>query len=170
MFDYLSGSALAASTSDFIYQIPVFGEINFTKLIFATATFLLLTGFFWLLRKVILVYLRALAKKTAIIIDDILVQAVERIRTWVYVVVALYASLQFFNLPSIIDKINVGVFFFVLVWQIIEIATVLLNYAIAKFLAKSTDEDGVVDPNAATASDMLSLIARINNIHGLPAV
>lgn len=161
MFDYLSGTAIMASIPDFVYYVPVLGEVNFTKIIFATGTFLLLTIFFWFIRKVFLVYLKALSKKTSITVDDALVRAIERIRSWVYIVVALYASLQFFVLPSIIDKITIGAFFFVLVWQVIEIATVFLKYAISRYLQNSTDEDGVVDPNAATASDMLTLIARI---------
>ena len=69
-----------------------------------------------------------MAQKTTGTFDDALVEAVENIKAWVYTVVALFAALQFFTLPETIDLIVKGIFYFVIVWQAIAIATCFIDY------------------------------------------
>jgi len=161
MFDSFSASAIASSMPALVYTVPFLGETNFGLALASVVTFLGLTFCFWLVRAVLLVHLKSLAKHTIGSFDDTLVAAVEGIRTWVYSLVALYAALQFFVLPPLLDTIITGGFFFVVVWQAIEIATCFLEYFVSTYLEKDEDGDGVVDPNAATASHMVTLIARI---------
>jgi small-conductance mechanosensitive channel len=161
MNDYLSASAITAIFPSLTYTVPLFGEVDFSQFLAATVTFLFLTGVFWLLRKVVIARLRVMANKTATTLDDVVVEAIETVRAWVYTLVALFISLQFFTLPPLFDNVLTGLFFFALVWQAIEVATVFLNYFVSTFLEKEKSGDGTVDPNAATASHMLTLIARI---------
>lgn len=156
MFDHLSASAIVA-----LFPELYVGTIDLRPVLAAATIFLLLNTAFWLLRKVVLAHLRTLAERISGSFDDVLVLAVQNIRVWVYSVVSLYAALQFFTLPETLDLVVTGIFFFAVVWQLIDIATHLLEYFVQTFLEKDEDGDGVVDPNAATASHMVTLIARI---------
>lgn len=161
MFDNLSASAITAVLPEMTYQLPFVGEADLRLFVAAGITFVALTLVFWVIRQVVLTRAKILAKKTAGTFDDTIVQAVEGVRAWVYTLVSLYAALQFFAVPELLDKVVTGVFFFAVVWQLIEIATVFVNYFVTTFLEKDEDGDGVIDPNAATASHLVTLIARI---------
>lgn len=161
MFESFSANAIAAALPNLTYTVPYYGEVDFEKIVMAVIVFSLLTAGFWLLRRVILGHAKMLAKKTSGSFDDVVVKSVENIRAWVYTLVALYAALQFFVLPNLLDKVISGVFFFVIVWQVIEIATGLVDYFITRFMEKDEDGDGVIDPNSATASNMVTLMSRL---------
>ncbi len=161
MFDQLSASAAMSFLPQLTYTVPGLGEVNFQIYLASILTFLLLNAVFWFLRIVFLQHAKRLAKKTTANFDDVIVHAIENIRVWVYSFVSLYVALQFFVLPEMFDKAITGVFFFAIVWQAIEVATHFLDYFVTTFLEKDEDGDGVVDPNAATASHMVTLIARI---------
>jgi len=161
MFDQLSASTITALLPEITYLVPYFGVIDFRIYLAAFGTFAILTGLFWVLRIVVLVRVKALAKKTQGLLDDTVVEAVEGIRAWVFTLVSAYAALQFFSMPETLDKIITGIFLFTLVWQAIKIATKFLNYSITHFLRKGEDSTGALDPNTVTASHMVTLIARI---------
>lgn len=161
MFDQLSANALTAWLPNLTYTIPYFGDVDFTQIVSATIVFVALTAFFWLLRMVVLVRLRVLASKTSGTFDDLIVEVVQNIRAWVYSLVALFAALQFFTFPDLVNQIISGVFYFAIVWQVIEIATRFIDYFSSKFVEKDEDGDGEIDPNAATASSLITLISRI---------
>ncbi len=161
MFDNLSANAIIALIPETTVNLPTIGEVNLQIFAAAAIIFFGLTALFWLLRIVILTRLKSLAKKTAGDFDDVAIEAVQNIRAWVYSLVALYVSLQLFDLPSLFEKILSGVFFFAVVWQAIEVATTFLNYFVTHFLEKDEDGDGQVDPNSATASNMVTLMAKI---------
>lgn len=157
----MSANTVTAVLPEMTYSFPYFGEVDLQPIAGAALVFLGLTFVFWLVRLVILGRLKALAAKTSSQLDDTFIQAVSSIRAWVYGLVALYAALQFFTLPMLLDTVVTGIFFFALVWQTIEVVTVFVHYFVTTFLEKDEDGDGVVDPNAATASHMVTLIARI---------
>lgn len=161
MNDYLSANAIVALMPDLTYTIPYYGAVNFDIFLAAGAVFLGLTGFFWLLRMVVLQRLRGWAQKTSARFDDVLIAAVEDIKAWVYSLIALYAALQFFPLPELVDLILRGVFYFAIVWQAINAAGHFIEYFTTSFLEKDEDGDGEVDPNAATASHLVTLLAKI---------
>lgn len=104
---------------------------------------------------------KTISKKTSVKFDDVLIEMVEHVRAWVYTLVALYIALQFFSIPTILDKILTGLFFFALVWQFIESFTILLQYFTTNYLEKDEDGDGQIDPNSANISNLVSLIAKI---------
>lgn len=161
MTDMFSANVITAMMPQLVYAVPYVGEIDFTKVVAAGGVFLALTAFFWLLRMVVLVRLRSLALKTNGSFDDTLVDAVAVVRAWVYTAVALYAALQFFVLPDLLNKIIDGVFYLVIVWQLIAVATYFILYVTSNYLEKDEDGDGEVDPNSATVSHMVTLLARI---------
>ena len=161
MSDQLSAAAITSILPEMVYSVPYFGEVNFQFVVAAVIVFLALTFAFWFLRMVILHRVKKLADKTSGDFDDLIVDLVQNIRAWVYSLVALYASLQFFSLPEVLDKIVAGVFYFAVVWQLIEIATGFVDYFVTKFLEKDEDGDGEVDPNAAMASHMVTIISKI---------
>ena len=141
--------------------LPVLGEVNGTPFVVASIVFVLLSLAFKLLQMVILRHLKVLSERTSTDIDDVVIEAVSGIRAWVYTIVALYVSLQLFNLPTAIDIGFSGLVYLVVAWQVIEIITCFINYGVKRFIEKDEDGDGVVDPGAATASDMITLMARI---------
>jgi small-conductance mechanosensitive channel len=161
MFEYLSASAISAALPNLSYDIPGYGLVDFTNVAGAALVFVGLTLFFWLLRLVILRHFKTLAVKTTARIDDVVVEAVDSIRSWVYILIALYAALQFFTLPELLDTIIAGFFYFAVVWQAITVVSCFVDYVTTNFLERDEDGDGQVDPNAATASHMVTLMAQI---------
>jgi small-conductance mechanosensitive channel len=161
MIDNLTATALNAILPNLTYTLPLVGEYDFTKIVSTGLVFIVLTALFWFIRMVVLIRAKALAQKTSGSFDDVIVAAIESIKAWVYTVVALFASLQFFTLPSTVDLIVKGVFFFVVVWQAITITSCFVDYFVKRFLEKDLDGDGETDPGSATASNMVTLIAKI---------
>tara|TARA_B100000508_G_scaffold39647_1_gene31081 strand:+ start:1025 stop:2131 length:1107 start_codon:yes stop_codon:yes gene_type:complete len=161
MFDSFSASVITAIVPEIRYTLPYFGEVNFQKYVAATMVFLALTAFFWLLRMVLLRHFRVLAAKTSATFDDLVVDTIQNVRAWVYSLVALYAALQFFTLPGWLDKTADAIFYFAIMWQAIEAACCVVDYAVSNFIEKDEDGDGVVDSNSATASNMVTLVSRI---------
>lgn len=157
----MSAAAVMEMLPNLTYSLPFFGEVNFQKAVAAAAVFCLLTFFFWLLRMVVLRQVKKLATKTKGEFDDVIVSSIENIRVWVYTIVALYASVQFFALPEIVERIFAGVFYFTVVWQVIEIISCFVDFMTSHYLEKDEDGDGIIDPNSATASNMVTLLARI---------
>lgn len=146
---------------DMTYNLPGVGEFDFTPYVLALVLFALLTAAFKILKMVVIARLQVLSKKTSTDIDDVLIEAVDGIRPWAYTLVALFISLQTFVLPEKLDQVLKGIVLFVVVWQGIEIAVRLIEYGVQRFVEKDLDGDGVVDPNSATASDMIKLMSRI---------
>lgn len=143
------------------YELPYIGMFDFTPYILSLVLFVVLTAAFKVIQLIVIARLHALSKKTTTDIDDTIIEAVQGIRAWVYTLVALYIAIQPLSLPGWLDTGATAIFLFALVWQAIEIIVCFVDYGAGRFLEKDEDGDGEVDPGAATASDMVSLIARI---------
>ncbi len=156
----LSANVLAA-LPELLATLPYFGEINTTPYIAAVGIFIGLSVLFKVVLVVLLARLRHLSTKTTTDVDDVIIAALSGVRTWVYTLVSLYIALQFFALPNTADKILTALTLFAVAWQAIEIALCFVEYGAMRFLEKDEDGDGEVDPNAATASHMVTLLARI---------
>ena len=150
-----------SSLPAFEYTIPFLGDVNFTLYLAAAGIFIGLSVFFKVVLVVVLARLKAISKKTSTDVDDVVVDALTGVRAWVYTLVSLFIALQFFTLPDVVDKGVTAVVLFAVVWQTIEVAAVFVDYGAQRFLEKDEDGDGQVDPGAATASHMVTLIARI---------
>lgn len=160
MFETAS-SALAQYIPEAIVSLPLLGMVDIQKLIIAVGLFVIISVATWLLQLVVLVRLESLAKKTSKQFDDTFVEAIQSIRPWVYNLVAFYVVLQLYTLPTMADQIISGLLYFAFVWQGIQVIKCFIRYAVTNFVEKDEDGDGVVDPAAATASDLITLISSI---------
>ncbi len=161
IFSNISNNSLLANIPDITLTVPYIGLIDARPYVVATIIFIGLTVFFKILQMVVLVRLHAISKKTNTDIDDMLIAAVGSVRAWAYTLIALYTALQVFELPNSVDKLVTAIFFFTVVWQVIEVVAKIINFFARKFLEKDEDGDGEIDPNAATATDLVILISRI---------
>lgn len=159
--DQMSANVIENMLPELILDIPYFGVTDVTTIVVALTVFLALVIFFKVLQSVILIRLRSLANRTTTDIDNAFISAVEKIRPWVYNIVSLYIALQFFTLPTILDYAVTGLILFAVVWQAIEVLTTLVDFGTKRLIEKDEDGDGEIDPNAANASQLISLIARI---------
>jgi small-conductance mechanosensitive channel len=159
MTDYFTTNLVGAWVPKIVYQVPMVGTFDLQQISASVAIFLALTFLFWLIRKVILVWLRRMSRKTKTKSDDVVIEAVQHIHGFVYTIVALYISLQVFTLPSAVDQTANAIFYIVLTWQVIRIVGGLIKYFAEAKLKEA--EDGQVDPNAVTAAEMITLFSRI---------
>lgn len=151
------GSFIPVSTA----TLPVFGEVDLEKLAVAGILFFGITALCWFVRLIVLVRLEALSKRTSSTFDDTFVSAIKSIHPWVYSLVAFYAALSLYTLPSGWDQAVRGILYFAFVWQGIQVANCFVRYIITQYVEKDEDGDGVVDPAAATMSDLLTLVASL---------
>jgi len=157
----LSANAIAAMVPTMEFTLPYFGMVDVTKYIVAAGIFFALVVLFKVIQVVIIGRLHALSKRTSTDVDDVIIEAVKGIRSWVYVLVALFIALQLFTLPDVASKLLSGIVYFAIVWQAIEIALCFIDYGSTRFLEKDEDGDGIIDPGSTTASHMVTLMARI---------
>jgi small-conductance mechanosensitive channel len=156
-----SANALLGYIPQLSADVPYVGVVDITDYVAAAVMFIGLTLLFKLLQVIVLARLEAWSKKTTTDIDDVIVGAVKGIRAGVYTLIALYAALQFFSAPPMVDTVITAIALFAIVWQAIEVVLCFVQYGATRFLEKDEDGDGEVDPNAATASHMVTLIARL---------
>lgn len=159
--ELFSANVIMSNISPMYFRLPFFGLTDVAPYIAAFVIFAAFTVFFWLVRHVVLARLKSLSRRTENDIDDAVIDAVRGIRPWAFTVVALYLALQFLVLPRWADITVQAIFLFTIVWQAVEIAIAFVRFGTKKILEKDEDGDGEVDPNAATASDMVVLLARI---------
>lgn len=159
--NFISSSSILAVMPEMIVNLPFLGLIDVRPYIAGAVVFIGLTILFKLLQVVVLNRLESLSARTSTDLDDTVVKAVRSVKPWVYSVVSLYAALSLFSVPDLISSIVTAVTLFAVVWQAIEVASCLVTYAARRFLEKDEDGDGEVDPNAATAAHLVTMIAKI---------
>ncbi len=157
----LSASAITSLLPAMEANLPLLGMVDVRTYVVAAIIFFGLVLVFKFLQVIILGRLGVLSKKTSTDVDDVVIEAISGIRVWVYTLVAFYFALQVFILPEKIQMLFAGVVYLAVVYQGIEIALKFVQYGAQRFLEKDEDGDGVVDPNAANASHLVVLIARI---------
>lgn len=143
------------------YELPYIGEVDLSTYVLSAIIFVLFILAFKFVQYVVVVRLKALSERTKTDVDDVVIGAISNVRPWVYTIVALFLALQVFALPSWADMGVTAIFLFAVVWQLIEVVVRFVDYGTARLLEKDRDGDGEVDPNAKTASHMVTLIARI---------
>jgi small-conductance mechanosensitive channel len=157
----VSASAILALLPSMEADLPFLGMFDAAPYVAAIILFVTLVIVFKLLQVVVIGRLHTLSKKTATDVDDVIIEAIEGIRAWVYALVALFISLQLFILPAKFDLVLTGLVYIAIVYQGIEITLKFISYGAQRFLEKDEDGNGVVDPNAANASHLVTLLARV---------
>jgi len=159
--DLFNTNSLLALLPEANIVLPYVGELALTPYLSAIAIFLGLMLAFKVLQMVVIARLQTFSAKTITDVDDVVIGTLAGIHNWVIMLVALYLSLQFFTLPDLFDKLLTGIVYFAVAYQVIEIALRFIEYVVTRFLEKDEDGDGIVDANAATASNMIRLVSRI---------
>lgn len=159
--EFLSFGSIASTAPAVMVQVPIWGDINITPYLVAIAIFVGLSVLFKVILVVLLNRLRALSTKTKTDLDDVVIDALSGVRAWVYTLVAFYAAFSLFVLPTWLDSTVRVVVYIAVIWQLIEIALCFVRYGTSRLVEKDEDGDGEVDANAATASHLINLIARI---------
>lgn len=159
--EQFSATALLGYMPAMYFPLPFIGVKDISPFLLVLILFFGTTLVFWFIRAVLLVRLKALSTRTSTDIDDVFIRAVSKIRHWVYMLVSFYIALLPLTLPGWLDMTTTAIVLFVVVWQAIEVAVCFIDYGAKRFLEKDEDGDGLVDPNAATASSMVTLLARI---------
>ncbi len=157
----LNTNLISAWLPEMSVDLPFVGFLNITEYVAMAILFLGLLAVFRIVQGVIVTKLKTLSRKTSTDLDDTVIDAVHDIRMWVLTILALYISFQTLTLPEWLDRTWNAVVFLALVWQLIEIALRFVEYFVSRVVEKDEDGDGVIDPNAATASDLIRLMSRI---------
>ena len=157
----LSANSIASLLPTMEANLPFFGTLDVTSYIAAIILFVVLIVLFKLVQVVVLGRLQALSRKTKTDVDDVIIDAIKDIRIWVFTLVSFFVALQLFTLPEKVFMVLSGLVYLAIVYQGIEIALKFVEYGAQRFLEKDEDGDGVIDPNAANASHLVTLIARI---------
>lgn len=144
-----------------VYYVPFVGIVDLAPYLASAALFFGIICAFKILQVGIVVRLRRLSSKTSTHIDDAIIATISNIRFWVVMLVALYVALIPVTLPYVVDMVIRAVILFAVVWQSIEIVVRFIDFLATRFLEKDEDGDGLIDPNSATASDMVLLMSRI---------
>ncbi len=141
--------------------VPGIGVFDLAPYLGALIVFGGLTIFFRIILAVIVNRLQALSQKTSTDVDDVVIAALQAVNPWAYSYVAFYVAILMVPTPDWLEKALTVVFLLVVVKQAIDIAARLTEYGVTRFVEKDEDGDGEVDPGAATASNMITLMARI---------
>lgn len=159
--DWYSTSTALALMPTLATDVPFIGYVDITPYVAAAVVFIGVNVVFKLVQVLLISRLKALSQKTSTDIDDVVIDALEGVRSWVLTIVAAFIALQLFALPEWADLTATAFVSFAIAWQAIEVFTSFVEYGARRLLEKDEDGDGEVDPNAATMSDLVKLIARI---------
>lgn len=153
MFDHLYATVPSLS-----FSIPLVGSVDMMPYLVAAGIFIGLTIFVRVVLVAALTKLEALAARTKTDIDGLFIRMVQSIRPWAYTTVALVLALFALNIPNWLHTALLALLLFVVLLQAIRALTMLIEYAVSRFVSPGDEGD---DPHAKTAANMLSLIGRI---------
>lgn len=142
-------------------SLPFMGELDVTPYIASAVIFVVAMVVFRIVRYLIIEQLKQLSEKTTTDVDDVVIDAIRGIRVWVYTLVSIYVALLPLTMPTLAERVVTGIVLFAVVWQAIEVAGQFVHYFATRFLEKDEDGDGEIDPNSATMSGLVKLIAKI---------
>lgn len=156
MFDQL-----VARVPEVALSIPYFGTFDLTSYVGALLVFLALVAVFFLVHRVLLARLAHLTKRSATDFDDALVRMLRGVHGWALVLIAFALSLKVLILPEWGERVLTAFVLALVLFEAVRAASTLLDYGIGRFLARRQTEDGETDPQAETAGQMFSLVARL---------
>ncbi|MCD4761259.1 mechanosensitive ion channel family protein, partial [bacterium] len=125
--------------------------IIFVGLIFALKIF----------QAIILSRLHKLALKTETDIDDMLVEVFKKIKPPFYFFVAVYFGVKVLQVSEILSKALTVLFLIVIVWEIIQAISRVLDFMIRKFLQKSSQEEGEDNQHAESMVKLMMVIIKV---------
>ena len=112
--------------------------------------------FFKILKTVVIVKMKAMARNTATDLDDFFVELIEKIGWWFYGGVGLYFALQFLTMPDVAGKPLNYLIIVVIVVQLVKIIERIITYIITK--AVTREREGGNGEGAAIAQALGGLV------------
>lgn len=140
-------------------RLPFFGEVSLTPLLISVVIYTIARFLFWFIQYIIIRNASRLADKTSTDVDNLIVDAIKKIRPWFYSYVAFYIALLPFTLPSTIDVTLTSLLLILIAWQAIDIVGGIVSYIVQKMMHNRPDENP--DPNTTTAAAAIDLVAKI---------
>jgi small-conductance mechanosensitive channel len=90
---------------------------------------------------IILARLKRLAKKTKSSIDDVLLDVIDQIKSWFYLLVSLYVSSSILELPGLLENGIELLFYLALIAEAIAIVQAIATYAMRRYLKGRNHDD-----------------------------
>ncbi|MBD3238624.1 MAG: mechanosensitive ion channel [Candidatus Moranbacteria bacterium] len=91
--------------------------------------------------KIVLKRAKKIIAKTQNDLDDFIFEVLENISGYFYLVTAFFVSIQFLQVPAVLDKFVYYLFMIVLVYQVILTLQKIIDYAIRKFVENKLGKD-----------------------------
>lgn len=139
--------------------IPFYGSVSLTPLLVSIAIYAVARFVFWFIQYILIYNINHLAGKTSTDVDDLLVDAIKKVRPWFYSYAALYIALLPFVLPEFLDVTLTSLLLILIAWQAIDIVGGIVSYVVRQMMHARPEEDP--DPNTTTAAAAIDLVAKI---------
>lgn len=139
--------------------LPFFGTISLTPLLVSIIIYAVARFVFWFIQYIIIRNADRFANKTNTDVDNLIVDAIKKIRPWFYSYVAFYIALLPFTLPVTIDVTLTSLLLVLIAWQAIDIVGGIVSYIVQQMMHARPDEQP--DPNTTTAAAAIDLVAKI---------
>lgn len=123
--------------SDIIVWGNTLGNYIYALIVLMVAVIVFRTFQFYILRK-----LKKAAEKTETDIDDTLIKIVQSLRPPFYYFLAFYFSTYYIVVSDIFKKVVEGMLFLFIVYQIIVVTQILIDYVLEKWIDKRADDMG----------------------------
>ncbi|MBT4121896.1 mechanosensitive ion channel family protein [bacterium] len=132
MFDFLN--------LDFIPDYSIFGNslVDYFK---ALLVFLIALIVLKVFKTIIIARFKKIALKTVTDFDDAVVAMLEYISWPFYLLISIYIGLRYLSLPELIDRIINGVFLVIIVYYVVKMISMLVDYIAKNALLKDQEDD-----------------------------
>lgn len=121
--------------------------------IFASVLFLA-----YIVRQVLLIRLRKIAKKTTTHLDDLAVELIADLRPWSIVPIALGVACSILVLPETLQKALKILIVIALGAQVLLSSRLVVDHITKTIVRKSSNKDGIPDPNINTATGIIKAL------------
>lgn len=139
--------------SPVVFLSQYFDKATLKEIGIAMGMFVVMLVALWVIKKMVLVQLHQLAKRTKFKADDVLIRMFEEIGGLFFFVVALYVSVQHLELPDMIDTGIKAAFLAVLIYEAIKITESLVIFALNKSIGSKR--------NAKQMSTAMQIVVKI---------
>lgn len=126
----------------------------------AAAIFVGLVFVLKIFQVIILARLHKLALKTATDVDDMLIEVFKTIKPPFYFFVAAYFGIKILTMPELVSKAVTVLFLIVIVYEVIQAISRVLDFLIRKFLQRS-QEEGEDNQHAESMIRLMMVIVKV---------
>lgn len=145
-------------TISLLQSIPVWNDSAF-EYVLALAIFLGSISILKLIKEVLLNRLSKLAKRTHNDIDDLIIASIQNIKSPFFVAAGLFVGSHQLTLPYIVSQIILVIFYFAVVYEIVQIADTIVDFFAKRFLQKKEGVES--DEQQQSLTRIVQLIVRI---------